>query len=262
MHTTNKYLIAGPCALESREQIKHVVKFLSAREVKIIRASLWKPRTAPDWDGLGILGLYTLLEETLPFGITPATEVMNSQQTYEILKALKIFGDKASIFLWIGSRNQNHFEICEIAKLIKENTDNITLMIKNQMWEDKKHWLGLHKHILSTQYPKERLIGCHRGFAPGRSSNPNELRNLPNYEMAMEVKSEMDVSMLIDPSHIAGRRDKVFIIAKEAKRYPFDGYFLEVHENVENAKTDKDQQLSFDEFDLLLETIKEEVLKE
>lgn len=253
-----KAIIAGPCALESREQLKHTVRHLKERNVKIVRASLWKPRTIPDWDGLGMLGLQTLLEETIPFGIVPATEVMNLQQTKEIAKTVTKFFQDATVLLWIGSRNQNHFEIQEIARHLAEHSSNICLMIKNQMWEDKKHWGGLYNHVTFTRLPKNRFVGCHRGFAPGRMSNPLNLRNLPNYEMAIEVKSEHDIDMLIDPSHIAGERNKVFEIVKEAQNYPFDGYFIEVHENTNQAKTDKGQQLSFDDFDKLLELLQKD----
>lgn len=250
-----KAVIAGPCALESRDQIKTVVKHLVSKNIKIIRASLWKPRTQPDWDGLGILGLHTLLEETIPYGVIPATEVMNLEQTRIITSTLKKYFNEAPILLWIGSRNQNHFEMKEIAKYIAENSSNIVLMVKNQMWEEKKHWIGLYSHITSTKLPKTRFMGCHRGFAPGRIENPQKLRNLPNYHMAIEVREEHKIDMILDPSHIAGRRDKVFDIVRESQKYPFDGYFVEVHENVEQAKTDCGQQLSFNEFDTFLEIL-------
>lgn len=260
-----KAIIAGPCALESRDQLKNVVKHLTNRNIKIIRASLWKPRTLPDWDGLGILGLQTLLEETIPFGVIPATEVMNLQQTKVIVNtSIKFFGD-SPLLLWIGSRNQNHFEIQEIARYLADHSSNTYLMVKNQMWEEKKHWSGLYNHVTSARLPKTRFVGCHRGFAPGRMENPFNLRNLPNYDMAIEVKKEHEIDMLLDPSHIAGSRSKVFDIVRESQSYPFDGYCVEVHEKVDEAKTDKGQQLSFDEFDKFLEILQrdyEEKLKQ
>ena len=260
-----KAIIAGPCALESRDQLKIVVKHLISRKIRIIRASLWKPRTLPDWDGLGILGLNTLLEETIPHGVIPATEVMNLEQTKVIVNTTQKFFEDSPILLWIGSRNQNHFEIKEMASYLADHSSNISLMVKNQMWEEKKHWSGLYNHVTSARLPKTRLAGCHRGFAPGRIENPLNLRNLPNYSMAIEVKKEHEIDMLLDPSHIAGSRSKVFDIVKEAQNYPFDGYFIEVHENVADAKTDKSQQLTFDEFDALLEILQkdyEEKLKQ
>lgn len=260
-----KSIIAGPCALESRDQIKIIVKHLVSKNIKIIRASLWKPRTEPQWDGLGIMGLYTLLEETIPYDVIPATEIMNVAQTKAIVKSLKKYYNDAPIILWIGSRNQNHFEMTEIAKFLNDNAPNVILMIKNQMWEEKRHWAGLYHHITSCKFPKNKLAACHRGFAPGRAENPSNLRNLPNYKMAMEVKAEHSIDMLLDPSHIAGDRRKVFDIVKEAQGYPFDGYFIEVHEDVDKAKTDKCQQLTFSEFDNLLDILQkdyEEKLKQ
>jgi len=253
-----KAIIAGPCALESRSQLKVVVKHLISRKIKIVRASLWKPRTLPEWDGLGLLGMHTLFDETMSNGIIPATEIMTLEQTKVIINTLKKFYNEAPIMLWIGSRNQNHFEIREIAHYISENSSNVFLMVKNQMWEEKKHWSGLYDHVMSAKLAKTRLAGCHRGFAPGRAENPSNLRNLPNYEMAMEVKNEKKIDMLLDPSHIAGHRSKVFEIVKEAQKYAFDGYFIEVHDNVDLAKTDKGQQLSFGEFDAFLEILQKD----
>lgn len=253
----DKIIIAGPCALESKAQLKHTVKHLKGMGVKIIRACLWKPRTRPGWEGVGMWGLYYLLEETLPLGLVPATEVLNAEHAKMILEALKSFDEDAKIIVWIGARNQNHFEQRAIAHILADGPPNILLMFKNQMWEDAKHWLGIYEHIVQAGFPKNRLIGCHRGFAPGRDPNVDDLRNLPNFEMAMMVKETLNIPMLLDPSHIAGISTKVFDIVKLSQSYAFNGFMVEVHPDNKNAKTDANQQLSLDEFFVFLSFIQQ-----
>ncbi|MGA8164330.1 MAG: hypothetical protein WB791_04805 [Waddliaceae bacterium] len=241
----NQLIIAGPCALESREQLKVCVRELNSLGIKHIRASLWKPRTHPGWEGMGILSLLTLLEETLPYGIVPATEVLTPEQASLIVEGLRSYDHRAPMLVWIGARNQNHITQRCIAEILASGGEGIHLMFKNQMWEDERHWLGIFAHLIEAGFPSERLLVCHRGFSPGRLPNPYGYRNLPNFEMAKRVKEKTGLSMLIDPSHIGGTQANVFRILEEAKTYPFDGYLIEVHLDPENAKTDGKQQLTF-----------------
>lgn len=160
------------------------------------------------------------------------------------------------MIVWIGARNQNHFEIRRMASILAEGPPNLLFMFKNQVWVDKKHWMGLYQHIIQAGFPQERLLSCHRGFNPGYGENPSQLRNIPDYNMAMEMKELMGIPMLIDPSHIAGSRDKVFTIVEESLNYDFDGYVIEVHDNISVAKTDVNQQLTFEQLGKLIEIIK------
>lgn len=251
----DRMIIAGPCALENRQSLRVVVNDLHSLGVKMIRASLWKPRTTPSWDGIGLWGLYTLLEETLPLGLIPATEVFSAHQAQTIVEIMKNFGENARIILWIGARNQNHFELREIAKILSDAGPQFYLIYKNQMWEDLQHWQGIGDHIIKAGFPKERLMTCHRGFAPGRAQNEEGLRNLPNFDMAMEIRVKMEIPMLIDPSHIGGSVEKCMKVLKEALEYPFDGILIEVHENPSKAVTDSKQQLDASMFKELLDHI-------
>ena len=250
-----KLVIAGPCALESKEQIRASVKILKPLGVNTIRASLWKPRTQPGWEGMGALGLSILLEETLPYGMTPATEILNAEHALLIVHALESIGAQGKMLVWLGSRNQNHLEQKTIAKILATGPEGITLMFKNQMWDDEKHWLGIAEHILSQGFPSHRLLVCHRGFSPGKMDNPKALRNIPDFSMSMRVKEKTALPMLIDPSHIGGSKKNVLEICEEALKYDFDGFMIEMHIDPENAKTDAKQQLSPKEFQDLLELL-------
>lgn len=255
MGELKKTIIAGPCALESLEQLSECVQFLKAMGIRFIRASLWKPRTSPAWDGLGIAGLPMLLEATLSDGLIPCTEILTAHQTQLIVDALKYYGKKdSSMLLWIGARNQNHFEQRLIIEIIKD-CPNILFMFKNQLWYDKKHWMGIFEHIVQTGFPAERLIACHRGFSPGYHENKENLRNIPEFEMSMELKNHFKIPMYLDPSHIGGERAKVIEIAKQSLAYDFDGYLVEVHPNVQSAKTDKEQQLTLEQFEHFVELV-------
>lgn len=247
-----KMIIAGPCALESREQLKECVKILKQMDVKMIRASLWKPRTQPGWDGLGWMSLPLLLEETIPYGVVPATEIITAEHALMVVHALERMGNEAEMIVWLGSRNQNHIEQKKIAKILATGTEGLTLIFKNQMWEDLRHWIGIQEHIISEGFPKERLIACHRGFSPGKALNPKDYRNLPDFEMAMQLKQITGLPMVLDPSHIGGTRENVVQICKESCSHDFDGYLIEMHCDHERAKTDAKQQLSPEQLEELL----------
>lgn len=250
-----KIIIAGPCALESREQLIDARESLKDLHIHYVRASLWKPRTSPGWQGVCAYGLAMLLEETIPYGFIPATEIMNSVNAKYCIDALKEYGPEAKMVFWIGSRNQNHFEIQDIARILAQASDQVILMFKNQMWSDEKHWYGIYEHIIHAGFPKEKLATIHRGFAPGHEANPNHLRNLPDYEMAMRIKEKTGIATLLDPSHIAGDKDKVLQIVEESKSYDWDGYIVEVHNHADGLKTDSKQHISIQQFKELLDLI-------
>lgn len=254
--STGRWVIAGPCALESRQQLKQTVQVLKQMGVSMIRASLWKPRTQPGWEGLGWMSLPLLLEETIPQGMIPATEIISAEHALMVVHALEQVDQNARMLVWLGSRNQNHIEQKKIAKILATGPEGITFMFKNQMWEDERHWLGICEHILSEGFPRERLMTCHRGFSPGKMPNPKGYRNMPDFEMAMRVKEKTGLPMLLDPSHIGGSRENVIDICTIATAYQFDGHLVEMHCDPENAKTDKLQQLSPTEFQTLLNIIR------
>jgi 3-deoxy-D-arabino-heptulosonate 7-phosphate (DAHP) synthase len=241
---TGQIIIAGSCALETREQFQENISLLKVEGINIFRASLWKPRTGPGWEGNGERGVPILLEETLPHGYIPATEVMTGDHALQIDRGVKAYGRDARAIVWIGARNQNHFEQRRIASVLAEGSGQVYLMVKNQVWHDFKHWIGIFEHIIESGFPRERLIMCHRGFSPGRNENPDGYRNLPEFSMAMDVRKHTGVPMVLDPSHIAGSQENVFKVMTLAREYEFDGYMIEVHANPELAWTDKEQQIT------------------
>lgn len=252
-----KTVIAGPCALESKEQLITCIEELKKLGIKYVRASLWKPRTTPGWEGFGFYGLPLLFEETLKRGVVPCTEILSAIQAQMVVDALRICGIKgASALVWLGARNQNHFEQKRIASILAKGPPELKFMFKNQIWLDNRHWFGIYQHIIDAGFPKERLLAAHRGFTPGYGLNPDGLRNIPEFELAMEMKQKMGIPMYLDPSHIGGESHKVMKIVEKSLAYDFDGYLIEVHNEVKVAKTDAAQQLTFDQMKEVQEMIK------
>ena len=157
---------------------------------------------------------------------------------------------KTRLLIWIGARNQNHYIQQEIARIAAAD-NRVMLLVKNQPWESESHWDGIIEHVLAGGIPKERVIVCHRGFNPN-GVNPHNLRNVPNYDMAIRMKKKTGLPMVFDPSHTGGSVENVFRITKEASKYAFDGLMIEVHPNPKEAKTDADQQLTWKQLDKLL----------
>lgn len=247
-------IIAGPCAAESEEVVLGSAESAKKRDVEVVRASLWKPRTRhPEgvFRGVGLEGIPWFVE-VAKMGLIPATEVLmpeHAVKTIEAIEEERELRGRERLLLWLGSRNQNDSLQIEIGRIVGEKPW-VFLMIKNQMWEDKNHWIGIIEAVLMGGAKKEQLLLCHRGFVPAR----NGLRNPPNFDMAMRVKKETGLPMLIDPSHIGGRVENVLAITKQAMECEdngvgFDGLVVEVHPNPPVALTDKDQQLTWEQFD-------------
>ena len=253
----DKIIIAGPCAAESRVQVLKSAKEAKKRGVKILRASLWKPRTEPGFDGVKEAGIPWLVE-VAKMGLTPATEVLNARNTKAVLSAIAKNVANPSALIWIGARNQNHDEQVAITKAVKRYPW-ARFMFKNQPWRNEKHWRGILKHVLSVKIAKEKVFMSHRGFDPGTDEprDPNSFRNVPDYKMAMRIKTEEDVEMIIDPSHMGGTVENVIKITREAMRHrengsSFDSLILKVHPDPTIAWTDAKQQLTWEQFDQLM----------
>lgn len=255
-NTVNKHMIAGPCALESRDQLKSIIQILKGLGVRIVRSCLWKPRTRPGWDGMGEGGIDVLLEECFAEDMIPATEILTAEHAKAMVDGVMRVKPDGHVLVWIGSRNQNHSEQRKIGRILSEGPPNIHLMFKNQMWEDMGHWIGIAEHILDGGFPKDRLMTCHRGFAPNKyTENPLRLRNIPDFEMAMRVKEMLGIPIFFDPSHVGGSPENVALMTEQSLAYDFDGYIVEVHASPEKALTDSKQQLSPSQFDQFLKNI-------
>lgn len=259
--------IAGTCSVSSREQALENASEALQRGIPFVRECGYKPRTDPGKDPkIFFDGVYqednktylNWLAEVCNLGSIPALEVNGPRMTEDVLNTLAKEARRPRVLVWIGARMQEHRDQIDIAKLVAQ-TDWAMLMVKNQVWRNEKHWRGIIGFVTQMGgVGNDRLIVCHRGFDPGTDEprDPLALRNIPDFSMAMKIKSDLGITMIIDPSHMGGSRDNVIRIAREAMAYEksgerFDGLMVEVCKDLSAVKTDQGQHLTWEGFDIL-----------
>ena len=230
----NPLLIAGPCSLETEEQVIETAKLLAQdHRVFIYRGGVWKPRTRPgSFEGIGSIGLKWLAEVKKETGLLVGTEVANAQHTEEALK-------EGIDVLWIGARSTaSPFVVQEIADVVKGS--GAVIMIKNPVNPDVQLWIGAIERI--NRAGIENIVAIHRGFTPFQET---KLRNYPNWQTVIELRRILpNVPIVCDPSHIAGKREFIFEIAQKAFDLGLDGLMIESHIDPSCALSDKEQQLT------------------
>lgn len=238
------FLIAGPCSVESEEQIMQTVQGLAKYEVNAIRGGLWKPRTRPgSFEGVGVDGLKWLKEAGSTVNIPVTVEVATPKHIEESLK-------HDIDILWIGARTTtNPFSVQTLADSLKGV--DIPIMVKNPMSPDVDLWIGAFERLYNAGITK--LIAVHRGFSPHKKT---VYRNVPNWRIPIEFRRmEKSIPIICDPSHICGKKDLIQSIAQEAMDLLFDGLMIEVHNNPKEALSDAKQQITPQEYGTLIESL-------
>lgn len=239
----SKTVIAGPCSVESREQLREVSEALSRMEgVTMIRAGVWKPRTRPGgFEGLGEPALGWMRELSAELGVRYCCEVARPEH----VALCQQYGIDT---VWVGARTTgNPFMVEELCAALRGS--GMAVMVKNPTSPDVRLWIGAIERL--QQAGISHLTAVHRGFAMYHNRG---YRNAPLWEVALELRHELpSVPILCDPSHIGGRRDLVPPLALEARQLDYDGLLVEVHPHPEAAWTDAAQQLTPAELRALLE---------
>lgn len=234
-------LIAGPCSVESEEQILATAKALAQiPEVELLRGGIWKPRTRPDaFEGRGEQGLVWLREAKRETGLSTITEVATPEH---VALALKYEVDA----LWIGARTVvNPFSVQQLADALRGV--DVPVLIKNPVSPDLGLWLGAFERLEKAGV--KHLSAIHRGFAHYKES---PYRNAPMWEIPIELKRRLDVPVITDISHICGNRDLLQSIAQKALDLATDGLMIECHIHPDAALTDAKQQITPEELKALL----------
>lgn len=229
----DKVFVAGPCSVESEDQMLETAAQLAPHEVTILRGGIWKPRTRPgSFEGIGVQGLPWLKNAGNLLGVPVTTEVANPLHVEASLKA-------GIDILWIGARTTTDpFAVQEIADAL-QGVD-IPVMIKNPMNPDLELWVGALERIAQAGITK--IMAVHRGFSTYRE---NLYRNQPIWRIPIELRRRMPgLPLVCDPSHICGRRKNIRLVAQEAMDYLFDGLMIEVHCSPRTALSDAQQQLT------------------
>lgn len=228
------YLIAGPCSVETPDQVETIVQDLARNPmVKMIRGGIWKPRTRPDsFEGVGEVGLPWLVESAQKVGLPSCTEVANSHHVEAALKA-------GVNVLWIGARTTvNPFAVQEIAEALKGS--GIPVMVKNPVNPDLELWIGAFERLEKAGLTD--LVALHRGFSFYKHP---KYRNVPNWEIPITFRERMpEIPMICDPSHISGKRNLLLEVSQKAMDLNFDGLMIETHPNPDAAWSDALQQVT------------------
>lgn len=231
------FIIAGPCSAETEEQVLETARGLAPQGIDLFRAGIWKPRTRPgEFEGVGTIGLGWLKKVKEETGLKVTTEVANTQHVFEALK----YGIDV---LWLGARTTvNPFSVQEVADALKGI--DIPVLVKNPVNPDLKLWIGAIERIYKAGIT--RIAAIHRGFS---HHSETKYRNVPRWEIAIELKRIFpELEVLVDNSHICGRRDTLLDVAQKAMDLNYDGIMTEVHPNPDAAWSDAKQQITPEQF--------------
>jgi len=235
-------IIAGPCSAESEEQVMETaLELAKIPMVKVFRAGLWKPRTRPStFEGVGDVGLDWLIRVKQETRLKVTTEVASP---IHVEKALKAGID----MVWLGARTVvNPFSVQEIGEALKGS--QIPVMVKNPLNPDLTTWIGALERI--NRFGIQKLIAIHRGFSY-YSHSP--YRNDPMWEIPIELKRLCpELPVIVDPSHICGKADLLAAISQRAIDLEMNGLMIETHIRPKEALTDRQQQITPEQFSALL----------
>ena len=239
-------VIAGPCSVESESQVLETARQLADSGIKIFRGGIWKPRTSPGgFEGIGAAGLPWLKKVKEETGMLIATEVANRNH---VELALAVGMD----ILWIGARTSaNPFAVQEIADALADAKADVAVLVKNPVNPDLELWIGAMKRIYNAGI--RRLGAIHRGFS---AYGKHLYRNLPHWHIPIELQRRLpNLPILCDPSHISGKRELIASLSQQALDMNFAGLIIESHCNPDVALSDKNQQVSPEVLNLILNTL-------
>ena len=223
-------VIAGPCSVESREQMLEVARSVKASGAAMIRGGAFKPRTLPySFQGLGVEGLKILAEAREETGLPVVTEVISPE-------SVGIVEEYADV-LQIGARNMQNYPLL---KRVGEASKPV--LLKRGLSSTIEEWLGAAEYVLAGG--NEEVILCERGIRTYQKLTRFTL-DLSAVPLLKEVSP---LPVVVDPSHGTGIRSLVSPMAKAAVAAGADGLLIEVHPNPEEAKCDGPQSLRPNEF--------------
>jgi 3-deoxy-7-phosphoheptulonate synthase len=226
----NFSLIAGPCTVESRDQLMTAAAAVRDGGASMLRGGAYKPRTSPySFHGLGVEGLELLAEAKAETGLPIVTELMDAREMENILEVADV--------IQIGARNmQNYTLLTEIGRAGRP------VIIKRGLSATLEELLMAAEYVLKEG--NENVILCERGIRTFETAYRFTLDL-----MAVPVLKEMThLPVIVDPSHAAGRRDLVEPLSLAAAAVGADGIIVEVHPDPQNAVCDGPQQIEAVDF--------------
>jgi len=233
-------LIAGPCSVESREQIIFVAQEVKKSGANFLRGGAFKPRTSPyDFQGLGSEGLDLLLEARAETGLPIVTELMD-------IRSIDLFVEKQVDVIQVGARNTQNFDLLkELGKV------EATILLKRGLAGTIKELLMSAEYIMASG--NENVILCERGI---RTYESTYARNTLDISAVPILKKLTHLPVIVDPSHAVGRADIVESMSLAAVAAGADGIIVEVHNDPKNALCDGAQSLTPEAFAVTAEKIR------
>ncbi len=230
-------IIAGPCAIEGKEDYLAIARILEAAGAHILRGGVFKPRTSPySFKGLGSEGVKIIAEAREITGLPVITEIMD-------VRDLDLLYENVDI-LQIGSRNMQNFTLLEeMGKLDKP------VMLKRGLSATIEEWLLAAEYILNGG--NRQVILCERGIRTFETYT----RNTVDIGAVALLKHLSHLPVIVDPSHATGRWQMVIPVARAAIAAGADGIMAEVHQNPDKALSDGKQSLTPDNFNKMFEQI-------
>jgi 3-deoxy-7-phosphoheptulonate synthase len=226
-------VIAGPCAVESRDQVMRTAKFLKRIGVPVLRGGAYKPRTSPhSFQGLREGGLDLLQEVRKETGLLVVTEVVSPEHVQTVAEKVDI--------LQIGARNMQNFDLLtEVGKTRKP------VILKRGLSATVEEWLSSAEYILVGGNPN--VVLCERGI---RTFEP-ATRNTADLAIIPLIREMTHLPVIFDPSHATGKRTLVAPMALASVVVGAHGVMVEAHPDPEHALSDGPQSLHFKELEKL-----------
>ena len=230
-------VMAGPCAVESEDQIERTAAHVAACGVTILRGGAFKPRSSPySFQGLGLPGLELMREAANRHGLSVITEVMDVAHIDSILPLTDI--------VQVGARNMQNYTLLKgLGKIRKP------VLLKRGLMATIQEWLMSAEYIMAEG--NQDIILCERGIRTFETYTRNTL----DLSAVPVVRDKSHLPIIVDPSHGTGIRDKVIPMARAAVAAGADGLLIETHPDPEHALSDGPQSLYFDQFEELMRQI-------
>jgi chorismate mutase / prephenate dehydratase len=227
-------VMAGPCSVESAEQIRATARYVRDQGAHVLRGGVFKPRTSPyAFQGLGWEGLDLLVEAGREAGLPVITEVMAVDQVQRMAKAADI--------LQVGARNMQNFDLLrELGKVDRP------VLLKRGLSSTIEEWLAAAEYVVAQG--NQQVILCERGIRTFERATRNTL----DLSAVVVVRERSHLPVIVDPSHGTGYRPYVAPMAWAARAAGAHGLLIEVHPSPPDALSDAEQSLSFDEFGALM----------
>jgi 3-deoxy-7-phosphoheptulonate synthase len=231
-------VMAGPCAVEGRDQLLTAARAVRDAGAAIIRGGAFKPRTSPySFQGLGLAGLELLREARAETGLRVVTEVVTPGD-------IELVAGSADM-LQVGTRNAQNFALLEAVGESRK-----PVLLKRGLSNTIEEWRLAAEYVVAKGNPN--VVLCERGIRTFESYTRNTL----DLSAVPVVKSTSHLPVVVDPSHATGHRNLVAPMALAAVAAGADGLLIEVHPDPENALSDGAQSLSLEMFADLMEHVR------